>query len=96
MVAGHVVFLAAVVVDDDVAVSVLFVAVLHIISVIVVVCHLVDLPVDPYRYRYSPERLKKASSFQSDEFPRDSRHGRRQSGDGTSINKAFVSTLLDR
>lgn len=59
-------------------------------------CHLVDLPVDPYRYRYSPERLKKASSFQSDEFPRDSRHGRRQSGNSTNRNRVFVSTLSDR
>ncbi|XP_047429445.1 pleckstrin homology domain-containing family G member 3 isoform X7 [Mugil cephalus] len=33
----------------------------------------------PSRYRYSPERLKKALSSQSDEFPRDTRQGRRQS-----------------
>ncbi|XP_029983870.1 pleckstrin homology domain-containing family G member 3-like [Sphaeramia orbicularis] len=33
----------------------------------------------PPRYRYSPERLKKALSTQSDEFPRDGRQGRRQS-----------------
>ncbi|XP_008295316.1 pleckstrin homology domain-containing family G member 3 isoform X2 [Stegastes partitus] len=33
----------------------------------------------PPKYRYSPERLKKALSCQSDEFPRDARHGRRQS-----------------
>ncbi|KAL7388197.1 hypothetical protein ABVT39_008685 [Epinephelus coioides] len=31
------------------------------------------------RYRYSPERLKKAFSCQSDELPRDGRQGRRQS-----------------
>ncbi|XP_054871928.1 pleckstrin homology domain-containing family G member 3 isoform X2 [Amphiprion ocellaris] len=33
----------------------------------------------PSKYRYSPERLKKALSCQSDEFPRDARQGRRQS-----------------
>ncbi|XP_068565269.1 pleckstrin homology domain-containing family G member 3 [Cebidichthys violaceus] len=33
----------------------------------------------PPRYRYSPERLKKASSCQSDEFPPHGRQGRRQS-----------------
>uniref|UniRef100_A0A3Q1EQQ5 Pleckstrin homology and RhoGEF domain containing G3 n=1 Tax=Acanthochromis polyacanthus TaxID=80966 RepID=A0A3Q1EQQ5_9TELE len=32
----------------------------------------------PSKYRYSPERLKKALSCQSDEFPRDARQGRRQ------------------
>ncbi|XP_073348676.1 pleckstrin homology domain-containing family G member 3 [Pagrus major] len=38
-------------------------------------------PTYPPRYRYSPERLNKALSFQSDEFPREreSRQGRRQS-----------------
>ncbi|XP_034556027.1 pleckstrin homology domain-containing family G member 3-like [Notolabrus celidotus] len=36
-------------------------------------------PTYPPRYRYSPERLKKASSFQSDEFHPDGRQGRRQS-----------------
>ncbi|KAM9339618.1 pleckstrin homology domain-containing family G member 3-like [Symphorus nematophorus] len=36
-------------------------------------------PIYPPRYRYSPERLKKALSCQSDEFPRDGRQGRRQS-----------------
>ncbi|KAM6992353.1 pleckstrin homology domain-containing family G member 3-like [Tautogolabrus adspersus] len=36
-------------------------------------------PTYPPRYRYSPERLKKASSVQSDEFQRDGRYGRRQS-----------------
>lgn len=59
------------------------------------VCHVV-LPVDPPRYRYSPERLKKASSCQSEELPQDGRHGRRQSGDLTHRNKVFVSSLLDR
>uniref|UniRef100_A0A3Q4GAA5 Pleckstrin homology and RhoGEF domain containing G3 n=1 Tax=Neolamprologus brichardi TaxID=32507 RepID=A0A3Q4GAA5_NEOBR len=34
----------------------------------------------PSKYRYSPERLKKATSCHSDEFPRDARQGRRQSG----------------
>ncbi|XP_069544168.1 pleckstrin homology domain-containing family G member 3 [Brachyistius frenatus] len=33
----------------------------------------------PPRYRYSPERLKKALSCPSDEFPRDARQSRRQS-----------------
>ncbi|XP_070781888.1 pleckstrin homology domain-containing family G member 3 [Enoplosus armatus] len=33
----------------------------------------------PPRYRYSPERLKKALSCQSDEFPQDGRQGRQQS-----------------
>uniref|UniRef100_A0A669BP86 Pleckstrin homology and RhoGEF domain containing G3 n=1 Tax=Oreochromis niloticus TaxID=8128 RepID=A0A669BP86_ORENI len=33
----------------------------------------------PSKYRYSPERLKKATSCHSDEFPRDARQGRRQS-----------------
>ncbi|XP_031695817.1 pleckstrin homology domain-containing family G member 3-like isoform X1 [Anarrhichthys ocellatus] len=33
----------------------------------------------PPMYRYSPERLKKALSCQSDEFPPDGRQGRRQS-----------------
>ncbi|XP_042359705.1 pleckstrin homology domain-containing family G member 3-like isoform X2 [Plectropomus leopardus] len=33
----------------------------------------------PSRYRYSPERLKKALSCQSDEFQKDGRQGRRQS-----------------
>lgn len=37
-------------------------------------------PADPSKYRYSPERLKKATSGQSDELPRDAWHGRRQSG----------------
>nr|XP_046229051.1 pleckstrin homology domain-containing family G member 3 isoform X2 [Scatophagus argus] len=36
-------------------------------------------PTYPPRYRYSPERLKKVLSCQSDEFPRDGRQGRRQS-----------------
>ncbi|KAJ7988106.1 hypothetical protein DPEC_G00320180 [Dallia pectoralis] len=33
----------------------------------------------PNKYRYSPERMKKAISCQSDEFPREGREGRRQS-----------------
>ncbi|XP_061563504.1 pleckstrin homology domain-containing family G member 3-like [Cololabis saira] len=33
----------------------------------------------PARFRQSPERLKKAGSAQSDEFPQDARHGRRSS-----------------
>ncbi|XP_042071465.1 pleckstrin homology domain-containing family G member 3 isoform X5 [Haplochromis burtoni] len=33
----------------------------------------------PSKYRYSPERLKKATSCHSDEFPRDACQGRRQS-----------------
>lgn len=35
---------------------------------------------DPSKFRYSPERMKKAMSCQSDEFPREGRQGRRQSG----------------
>lgn len=44
-------------------------------------------PADPPRYRYSPERLKKALSCQSDEFPRDGRQGRRQSGKQTHLQR---------
>lgn len=42
---------------------------------------------DPPRYRYSPERLKKALSCQSDEFPHDGRQGRRQSGKQTRLQR---------
>lgn len=40
---------------------------------------------DPSKFRYSPERMKKAMSCQSDEFPREGRQGRRQSGKHPSL-----------
>lgn len=50
-----------------------------------------DVPVstDPSKYRYSPERMKKAMSYQSDEFPKEGRPGRRQSGKHSSLFKSF-------
>ncbi|CAJ1077826.1 pleckstrin homology domain-containing family G member 3-like [Xyrichtys novacula] len=48
-------------------------------------------PTYPPRYRYSPERLKKASSCQSDDFPQDGRQGRRQS----DPNKPTVKSSRD-
>ncbi|XP_074541630.1 pleckstrin homology domain-containing family G member 3-like isoform X2 [Halichoeres trimaculatus] len=48
-------------------------------------------PTYPPRYRYSPERLKKAPSCQSDEFPQDGRTGRRQS----DPNKQTVKSSKD-
>ncbi|XP_030577195.1 pleckstrin homology domain-containing family G member 3-like isoform X2 [Archocentrus centrarchus] len=47
----------------------------------------------PSKYRYSPERLKKAPSSQSDEFPRDARHGRRQSEPIKQIPKSSKALL---
>ncbi|XP_040920663.1 LOW QUALITY PROTEIN: pleckstrin homology domain-containing family G member 3-like [Toxotes jaculatrix] len=44
-------------------------------------------PIYPPRYRYSPERLKKALSSQSEEFQRDSGQGRRQSDPSKQILK---------
>uniref|UniRef100_UPI003AB08354 pleckstrin homology domain-containing family G member 3 n=1 Tax=Centroberyx gerrardi TaxID=166262 RepID=UPI003AB08354 len=47
----------------------------------------------PSRYRYSPERLKKALSCQSDDFPRDGRQGRRQSEPTKQILKNTKAIL---
>ncbi|XP_029902569.1 pleckstrin homology domain-containing family G member 3-like isoform X2 [Myripristis murdjan] len=45
------------------------------------------------RYRYSPERLKKALSCQSDEFPREGRQGRRQSEPTKQILRSTKAIL---
>ncbi|XP_037541603.1 pleckstrin homology domain-containing family G member 3 [Nematolebias whitei] len=45
----------------------------------------------PPRYRYSPERLKKPVS---DEFPRDARHGRRQSEPTKQVMKSIKAEPL--
>ncbi|XP_035534821.1 pleckstrin homology domain-containing family G member 3-like [Morone saxatilis] len=50
-------------------------------------------PIYPPRYRYSPERLKKALSCQSDEFPQDIRQGRRQSEPTKQILKSSKAIL---
>lgn len=53
----------------------------------------------PSKYRYSPERLKKATSCHSDEFPRDARQGRRQSEpikQTLKSNKALLECSDDR
>ncbi|XP_078029717.1 pleckstrin homology domain-containing family G member 3 isoform X4 [Epinephelus lanceolatus] len=47
------------------------------------------------RYRYSPERLKKAFSCQSDELPRDGRQGRRQSEPTKHILKSSKVILKE-
>ncbi|XP_070843076.1 pleckstrin homology domain-containing family G member 3 [Chaetodon trifascialis] len=47
----------------------------------------------PPRYRYSPERLKKALSCQSDECPPDGRQGRRQSEPTKQIMKSSKAIL---
>ncbi|XP_029902571.1 pleckstrin homology domain-containing family G member 3-like isoform X3 [Myripristis murdjan] len=47
------------------------------------------------RYRYSPERLKKALSCQSDEFPREGRQGRRQSEPTKQILRSTKAILKD-
>ncbi|XP_056261484.1 pleckstrin homology domain-containing family G member 3-like [Seriola aureovittata] len=47
----------------------------------------------PPRYRYSPERLKKALSSQSEEFQRDGRQGRRQSEPTKQILKSSKAIL---
>ncbi|KAM3861148.1 pleckstrin homology domain-containing family G member 3 [Diretmus argenteus] len=49
----------------------------------------------PSRYRYSPERLKKALSCQSDEMPREGRQGRRQSEPTKQILKNTKVRLCD-
>ncbi|XP_041831370.1 pleckstrin homology domain-containing family G member 3 isoform X5 [Melanotaenia boesemani] len=46
--------------------------------------------VDPCRYRYSPERLKKSHSSQSDEFLRDARQGRRHPEKILKSNRASL------
>ncbi|XP_042071463.1 pleckstrin homology domain-containing family G member 3 isoform X3 [Haplochromis burtoni] len=53
----------------------------------------------PSKYRYSPERLKKATSCHSDEFPRDACQGRRQSEpikQTLKSNKALLECSDDR
>ncbi|XP_051264952.1 pleckstrin homology domain-containing family G member 3 isoform X2 [Dicentrarchus labrax] len=52
-------------------------------------------PIYPPRYRYSPERLKKALSCQSDEFPQDARQGRRQSEPTKQILKSSKAVLKE-
>ncbi|XP_041815216.1 pleckstrin homology domain-containing family G member 3 isoform X2 [Chelmon rostratus] len=47
----------------------------------------------PPRYRYSPERLKKALSCHSDELPQDGRQGRRQSEPTKQILKSSKAVL---
>uniref|UniRef100_A0A3B4XDN1 Pleckstrin homology and RhoGEF domain containing G3 n=1 Tax=Seriola lalandi dorsalis TaxID=1841481 RepID=A0A3B4XDN1_SERLL len=49
----------------------------------------------PPRYRYSPERLKKALSSQSEEFQRDGRQGRRQSEPTKQILKSSKAILKE-
>ncbi|XP_036840626.1 pleckstrin homology domain-containing family G member 3 isoform X2 [Oncorhynchus mykiss] len=47
----------------------------------------------PSKFRYSPERMKKAMSCQSDEFPREGRQGRRQSEPTKQILKNTKAVL---
>ncbi|KAG7466340.1 hypothetical protein MATL_G00163680 [Megalops atlanticus] len=47
----------------------------------------------PSKYRYSPERLKKAVSCQSDDFPGGGRQGRRQSEPAKQIIKSTKAIL---
>ncbi|XP_046878376.1 pleckstrin homology domain-containing family G member 3 isoform X3 [Hypomesus transpacificus] len=47
----------------------------------------------PSKYRYSPERMKKAMSYQSDEFPKEGRPGRRQSEPTKQILKNTKAIL---
>ncbi|XP_019908996.2 pleckstrin homology domain-containing family G member 3 isoform X1 [Esox lucius] len=47
----------------------------------------------PNKYRYSPERMKKTISCQSDEFPREGRQGRRQSEPTKQILKSTKAIL---
>ncbi|XP_019909000.2 pleckstrin homology domain-containing family G member 3 isoform X6 [Esox lucius] len=49
----------------------------------------------PNKYRYSPERMKKTISCQSDEFPREGRQGRRQSEPTKQILKSTKAILKD-
>ncbi|XP_036397514.1 pleckstrin homology domain-containing family G member 3 [Megalops cyprinoides] len=49
----------------------------------------------PSKYRYSPERLKKAVSCQSDDFPGGGRQGRRQSEPAKQIIKSTKAILKD-
>ncbi|XP_041815217.1 pleckstrin homology domain-containing family G member 3 isoform X3 [Chelmon rostratus] len=49
----------------------------------------------PPRYRYSPERLKKALSCHSDELPQDGRQGRRQSEPTKQILKSSKAVLKE-
>ncbi|XP_071323474.1 pleckstrin homology domain-containing family G member 3-like isoform X2 [Trachinotus anak] len=49
----------------------------------------------PPRYRYSPERLKKALSCQSEEFQQDGRQGRRQSEPTKQILKSTKAMLKE-
>nr|XP_013999331.1 unnamed protein product [Salmo salar] len=49
----------------------------------------------PSKFRYSPERMKKAMSCQSDEFPREGRQGRRQSEPTKQILKNTKAVLKD-
>ncbi|XP_070705936.1 pleckstrin homology domain-containing family G member 3 [Pempheris klunzingeri] len=53
-------------------------------------------PIYPPRYHYSPERLKKSLSCQSDELPRDGRQGRRQSEPTKQILKSTKAILKVR
>uniref|UniRef100_A0A4W5PSY1 PH domain-containing protein n=1 Tax=Hucho hucho TaxID=62062 RepID=A0A4W5PSY1_9TELE len=46
------------------------------------------------RYRYSPERLKKAVSCQAEDFPAEGRHGRRRSGKLVSLPLHIVKQCL--
>ncbi|XP_023658051.2 pleckstrin homology domain-containing family G member 3 isoform X1 [Paramormyrops kingsleyae] len=47
----------------------------------------------PTKYRYSPERLKKAMSYSSDEFPGGGRRGRRRSEPAKQIIKSTKAIL---
>nr|XP_023829651.1 pleckstrin homology domain-containing family G member 3 isoform X4 [Salvelinus alpinus] len=49
----------------------------------------------PSKFRYSPERMKKAISCISDEFPREGRQGRRQSEPTKQILKNTKAVLKD-
>ncbi|XP_038824601.1 pleckstrin homology domain-containing family G member 3 isoform X2 [Salvelinus namaycush] len=49
----------------------------------------------PSKFRYSPERMKKAMSCISDEFPREGRQGRRQSEPTKQILKNTKAVLKD-
>nr|XP_015206220.1 PREDICTED: pleckstrin homology domain-containing family G member 3 isoform X6 [Lepisosteus oculatus] len=49
----------------------------------------------PSKYKYSPERLKKAMSCQSDDFPGGGRQGRRQSEPTKQIIKSTKALLKD-
>nr|XP_023658054.1 pleckstrin homology domain-containing family G member 3 isoform X4 [Paramormyrops kingsleyae] len=49
----------------------------------------------PTKYRYSPERLKKAMSYSSDEFPGGGRRGRRRSEPAKQIIKSTKAILKD-